>query len=150
MTEPGAHTGFIARFITPADIVDLFVYVVVLNLAAEYIPSVISERFALSLLTALMLKLVLEVVLVVKDRVKNRLRAATTPVGKVGAALLLWLLLVGSKFVVLELENLVFGDSVSLGGFFSVTLLIVVLLLSRAAVRRLLAPADQPAPADRP
>jgi len=44
----------------------------------------------------------------------------------------------GSKFLVLEAVNLIFGDRVSLGGFFSVTLLIITLLLSRAAVRRLL------------
>jgi len=44
---------------------------------------------------------------------------------------------VGSKFVVLKLEDLLFGDAVSLGGFFSVTLLIVVLLVSRAGVRLL-------------
>jgi hypothetical protein len=99
---------------------------------------VISERFSLSLLTALLLKVVLEVILVVKRRVKNRMQVATTPVGKVGGAILLWLVLVGSKFVVLELEGRLFGDAVSLGGFFSVTLLILVLLLSRAAVRRLL------------
>ena len=54
------------------------------------------------------------------------------------AAVLLWLVLFGSKFLVLEAVNLVFGTRVSLGGFFSVTLLILVLLLSRAAVRRLL------------
>lgn len=29
----------------PADVVDVFVYVVVLNLAVEYVPSVISEGF---------------------------------------------------------------------------------------------------------
>jgi hypothetical protein len=34
-------------------------------------------------------------------------------------------------------ETLVFDARVSLGGFFSVTLLILALLLSRAAVRRL-------------
>jgi len=44
----------------------------------------------------------------------------------------------GSKLVVLELVDLVFGDAVSLGGFISVTLLVVALLVSRAAVRRLL------------
>ena len=43
-----------------------------------------------------------------------------------------------SKFVVLELVALVFGDYVSLGGFWSVTGLILVLLLSRLGVRRLL------------
>ena len=45
----------------------------------------------------------------------------------------------GSKLVVLGLVDLVFGDKVSLGGFVSVTLLVVVLLLSRSAVRSLLA-----------
>jgi hypothetical protein len=44
----------------------------------------------------------------------------------------------GSKLVVLELVDLVFGDAVSLGGFIPVTLLVAALLTSRAAVRRLL------------
>jgi len=79
--------------------------VVVLNLAVEYFPTVISEGFTLSLLTA---------------------------------ALLLWVVAAGSKLVVLELVDLVFGDAVSLGGFAPVTLLVVALLVSRTAVRRLL------------
>ncbi len=43
--------------------------------------------------------------------------------------------------MVLELVDLVFGEAVSLGGFVSVTLLVVSLLLARGAVRRLLHPA---------
>jgi len=121
-----------------AAIVDVFVYVVVLNLFVEYLPKVISETFTLSLLTAILLKGVLEVVVAAKNRVKARFRQASTPVGKMVAALMLWVVLFGSKFLVLEAVDLVFRDSVSLGGFFSVTLLILALLLSRAAVRRLL------------
>ena len=52
----------------------------------------------------------------------------------------LWLVLVVSKFVVLTLEDLFFGDAVELGGFVPVTLLILVLMVSRAGVRRLLTP----------
>jgi hypothetical protein len=121
-----------------AAVVDVFVYVVVLNLFVEYLPQVLSETFTLSLLTAILLKAVLEVVLVVKNRVKARFRQASTPIGKVAAAVMLWVVLFASKFLVLEAVNIVFGDRVSLGGFFSVTLLILTLLLSRAAVRRLL------------
>ena len=129
--------------ITPADVIDVFVYVVVLNLAIEFVPSVISETFTLSLLTAILLKAVLEVVVWLKHRVKKRFKAAETPVAKIGSGLLLWLLLVGSKFAVLELVNLLFSDYVSLGGFWAVTGLILALLLSRAGVRRLLGePAD--------
>ncbi|GAA0982411.1 hypothetical protein ENKNEFLB_02693 [Nocardioides aquaticus] len=120
------------------DVVDLFVYVVVLNLAVEHVPSVLSEGFTLSLLTALLLKVVLEVVVLVKGRVRTLMRSSETPRGRLLAALLLWLLAVGSKIVVLEAVDLLFGDAVSLGGFFSVTGLVVVLLLCRAAVRRVL------------
>jgi len=116
-----------------AAIVDVFVYVVVLNLFVEYLPQVISETFTLSLLTAVLLKGVLEIVVAAKNRVKARFRQASTPIGKVVAAVLLWVVLFGSKFLVL-----VFRDRVSLGGFFSVTALILVLLVSRAVVRRLL------------
>ena len=121
----------------PSDVVDLFVYVVVLNLAIEYVPSVISESFTLSLLTAVLLKIALEIVLLAKNKVVSRLRAATTRPGKLVAALSLWVVAAGSKLVVLELVDLVFGDAVSLGGFISVSLLVVALLASRGAVRRL-------------
>jgi len=121
-----------------AAIVDVFVYVVVLNLFVEYLPQVISETFTLSLLAAVLLKGVLEIVVAAKNRVKARFRQASTPIGKVVAAVLLWVVLFGSKFLVLEVVALVFRDRVSLGGFFSVTALILVLLVSRAVVRRLL------------
>ena len=122
----------------PSEVVDLFVYVVVLNLAIEYVPSVISEGFTLSLMTAALLKVTLEVVIRAKNTILDRLRVATTRRTKIVAALSLWVVSAGSKIVVLELVNLVFGDSVSLGSFIPVTLLVVALLMSRAAVRRLL------------
>jgi len=128
-----------------AAIVDVFVYVVVLNLAVEYFPAVISETFTLSLFTAVLLKGVLEVLVAAKNRIKGRFRQASTRAGKIVAAAMLWVLLVGSKFVVLAAVDLVFGTRVSLGGFVPVTLLIVALLLSRAAVRRLLEGSRQPA-----
>ena len=61
-----------------ADVVDVFVYIVVLNLAIEYVPSVISESFSLSILTALLLKITLEVVIAAKTFVMTRLK---DPVG---------------------------------------------------------------------
>jgi len=121
-----------------AAVVDVFVYVVVLNLFVEYVPQVLSETFTLSLLTAVLLKGVLEVVVAAKNWAKARFRQASTPLGKMVAAVLLWVVLFGSKFIVLEAVALVFDARVSLGGFFSVTLLILALLLSRAAVRSLL------------
>jgi hypothetical protein len=67
-------------------VIDLFVYVVVLNLAIEYVPSVISEGFTLSLPTAALLKITLELVLLLKGQILTRLRAATTRRAKLAAA----------------------------------------------------------------
>ncbi len=136
----------------PEDVVDVFVYVVVLNLAAQYVPAVITETFTLSLLTAVVLKITLEVVVALKNRAKRRFRTATGTLGKGVALLLLWLLLVASKFVVIELIALVFSGQVELGGFWAVTGLLLVLLLARSGVRWLLAgpgrtPAEAVAPA---
>ncbi|GAA4711875.1 hypothetical protein GCM10023215_62970 [Pseudonocardia yuanmonensis] len=90
------------------------------------------------LLVAVLLKVVLKAVLLLKKRVVGRFRAASGVPGKIGAGLLLWLVLFDSEFAVLELVDLVFGDRASLSGFLSVTSLIVVLMLSRALVRRVL------------
>ena len=122
----------------PADLVYVFVYVVVLNLAVEYVPAVISEGFTLSLLTAVVLKLALEVVIWLKGQVVRGLRAASRWPVKLALGVSLWVVAAGSKFVVLTLVDLVFGSAVSLGGFFSVTLLILTLLVARATVRSLL------------
>ena len=121
-----------------AAIVDVFVYLVVLDLFVQYVPQVISETFALSLLTALLLKVILEVILLVKNLVKRGFHRAATLPGKAAAALLLWVIVVGSKFLVLEAVALAFSDRVKLGGYFAVTGLILVLLAARAGVRLVL------------
>jgi len=137
--DGAAHRSAGHRVVAAEHVVDVFVYVVVLNLAAEHVPQVVSESFTMSILTALMLKVVLEGVLALKRWVKGRTGAATGAVGKVVGGLSLWVILAGSKFVVLSLEDLLFGDRVELGGFFAVTGLIVVLTVAREGTRRLLA-----------
>jgi len=101
-------------------------------------PQVISETFALSLLTALLLKVVLEIILLVKNLAKRGFHRASTLHGKAVAALGLWAIVVGSKFLVLEAVALAFSDRVKLGGYFAGTALILGLLAALAAVRLLL------------
>ena len=121
-----------------SDVVDVFVYIVVLNLAIEYVPSVISESFSLSILTAILLKIALEIVLVGKNFVMTRLKGASLARQRALWAAVLWILAAGSKILVLEVVALVFGDRVSLGGFIPVTGLVICLMLARAGVRWLL------------
>lgn len=119
----------------PLDVVDVFVYTVVLGLFVQFFPEVISESFAITLLTAVLLKLVLEVVTAAKKSLVTRLRSRSG-VRRALNALVLLLVLPGSKLLVLELTALVFRGEVQLGGFFLVTALIIVLMLARGATRR--------------
>ncbi|MFF2493493.1 hypothetical protein [Agromyces sp. NPDC058064] len=119
------------------DIVDVFVYLVVLGLFTQFFPAVITESFLVSLLTAVLFKLALEVIAWLKSRIIDRVRSARTPARKAMNTALLMVLGAGSKFLILWLTDLLFGDAVQLGGFSSVTLLIVVLMAARFGIRLL-------------
>lgn len=119
------------------DLVDVFVYLVVLGLFTQFFPAVITESFLVSLLTAVLFKLALEVIAWLKSRIIDRVRSARTPARKALNTALLMVLGGGSKFLILWLTDLFFGDAVQLGGFFSVTLLIVVLMAARFGIRLL-------------
>ncbi|MCT9871405.1 hypothetical protein [Paenarthrobacter aurescens] len=128
----------------PIDLVDVFVYLVVLGVFIQLFPAVISESFLLALLTAILLKVVLEAVLLAKRSIVGRIRSEQTTVAvRVISVVALLLVMPGSKFVVLELVAFVFGDAVQLGGFFAVTALIVVLMLARGGMRRLFAQTEK-------
>ncbi|GAA1780946.1 hypothetical protein [Agromyces lapidis] len=120
------------------DIVDVFVYLVVLGLFTQFFPAVIAESFIVSLLTAVLFKVALEVIAVFKTRILDRVRTSRTPALKTLNAAHLLLLGAGSKFLILWLTGLLFGDAVQLGGFFSVTLLIIVLMVARLGIRLLI------------
>ena len=124
-------------------LVDVFASLVVLGVFILFFPAVISESFLLALLTAVLLKVVLEMVTWAKTRVIAKFKSAQSTGAKVASIATLILVMPGSKFLVLELVALIFGDAVQLGGFFQVTALIIVLILARFGVRRLL-DADEP------
>lgn len=124
--------------IRPLDLVDILAYLVVLGVFIQLFPDVIAESFLLSLLTAILLKLVLEGVLWLKTAVIGRIRASRRRDARIVHVIALALILPGSKFLVLELVALIFGDSVQLGDFFQVTALIIVLTITRGALRCLL------------
>ena len=133
--------------IRPIDLVDVLVYLVVLGVFVQLFTDVISETFLLAVLSAILLKVVLEVVLWAKKKIVARIRSADTRRVRIVSAITLLLVLPGSKFMVLGLVDLVFGDAVRLGGFFQVTALIIILMLARGGVRWVFRRTDESASA---
>ncbi len=120
---------------------DLLVYTVVLNLFDEYVAGVSIESFTISILTAALLK----VMLVLLGGVERRVHHYFADIGTTGAravgAVIIFGILFGGKLLILEVVNVVFGDSVELGHFVEVVALILTMMIARqvmdATYRRL-------------
>ena len=113
---------------------------VVLNLFAEYWRSVRVESFTISLLAAILLQLLLKLTIALEHQVaeffKSRPGAAMKFLRFFGA----WLVLFGSKFVILEAIALSFGDKVRFEGPFHgiialIVVVVVMLIAEEIAVR---------------
>lgn len=128
------------RRVTALDLVDVLVYLVVLGTYTQLLPEVISESFLTSLVTAVLLKVVLEFAIQGKTALLARFRAAQRHRVRVLATIGLVCVAAGSKALILWLTDVVLGDAVTLGGFWSVTLVVVTLMLARAGVRAVMRP----------
>ena len=140
MTRPDLVGVARLRTTTPSQerfvswVVDVLIYVVVLNLFIEYVPTVITESFTVSILTALLIKLLLVAIAGVEHRIALWFRDREGPLWRALGLASVFGILFLSKFVILEAVDLVFGDRVELGGFVEIVTLIVAMILARIAV----------------
>ena len=111
---------------------DVLIYIIVLNLFVEYNPKIIIDSFTISIFTAVLLKILLEVILKFEHKVSDVFKSY-----KVLRILLVWLILFGSKFLILEVVDMVFGEHVELGKFLDVILLVITLMVAREVIQRI-------------
>lgn len=113
----------------------LLVDIVVLNLFVEFSRSVVIDSFYISILTAVLLRLLLGATLYLEHRVSRFFDSRPFKGSRVMAALLVWLILFASKFVILEVIDIVFGNHVDLGGFVEIVIIAVTLIVAEFAFR---------------
>lgn len=111
---------------------DLLIYVVVLNLFVEYVEGVVIDSFTISILTALLLKIILELVGRFEHRVHHFFEKRKGTIFKILGPVVMFSILFLSKFLILEVVDIVFGEHVELGHFIEVVALIISMLLARA------------------
>ena len=105
---------------------DILIYIIVLNLFVEYNAKIIIDSFTISIFTAILLKILLEIILKLEHKVSAAFSAY-----KVLRVFLVWLILFGSKFLILEVVDIVFGEHVELGKFLDVIVLVIALMVAR-------------------
>ena len=120
------------RFLT-ATLVDL----VVLNLFVQYLPQYVAvDAFSTTLLAAVVLQVLLKLTLVLEHRLAAFFNARQGGFGKFMRYFTAWLVLFGSKFLILEVLALALGERLHFGGAFHgiVTLIAVVVAMLVAEV----------------
>ena len=115
---------------------DILVYTVVLNLFVEFAESVVIDSFTISILTAIVLKLILDLILAFEHRVSEFFGRFEGTWARVLGFLAVWAILFGSKFVILEVVDILFGDRVELGGFLMVIAIVLAMMIARELVGR--------------
>jgi len=132
---PSNRQRLFARYFT-AILIDL----TVLNLFNEYSDKVTINSFTTSLFAALLLQVLLKATLAVEHRVAAYFKAKQGGFAKFLRYLSAWLILFGSKFVILEAITLAFGDDVKfhgrLHGLITLIVVLVVMLLVEEVVVR--------------
>ena len=123
---PSTRQKLFMRYFT-AILIDL----TVLNLFVEYSENVIIDSFTTSLFAAVLLQVLLKLTIALEHRVAAWFKAKPGGFAKFLRYFTAWLILFGSKFVILEALVFAFGEDVYFGGPFHgvVTLIIVVVVM---------------------
>jgi hypothetical protein len=106
----------------------------VLNLFDEYWDRVVVDSFTISIIAAILLQVLLKATLALEHKVAAYFNSKSGRVAKFLRFFTAWLILFGSKFVMLEAIDIAFGDDVEFtGALHGVVAFIVVVVVMLAA-----------------
>ncbi len=133
---PSTNQALFLRYFT-AILVDL----VVLNLCDEYWEHVVIESFTISLFAAILLQILLKLTLALEHRVADFFNARSGAAATFFRYFSAWVILFGSKFVILAAVDLAFGDDVLFGsplhGVVVFIAVVVIMLVAEETVARI-------------
>lgn len=127
---------------------DVLIYIVVLNLFVEYNPKIVIDSFTISILTAILLKILLEIILRFEHRVAEFFKSRPGRLSNFLRIMSTWIILFLSKFLILEVVDIVFGDHVELGKFLDVIILVIALIVTREVFQWIFISLGERDPAD--
>lgn len=130
---PSSRQKWFIRYYTGV-LIDL----VVLNLFVEYSQYVEIESFTVSVFVAILLQILLKATLVVEHAAASYFKSKPGTGAKIMRWLVAWLILFGSKFVILEAVNYSFGNAVYFGGWLHGVAIIIAILVIMLVVEELI------------
>ncbi|MDM0022355.1 hypothetical protein [Variovorax saccharolyticus] len=125
VAAPSNRQRLFVRYFT-AILIDL----VVLNLFVEYSDNVTIDSFTISLLAAVLLQVLLQLTIAVENRVAAVFKARSGGLMTFLRFFFAWLVLFGSKFVILEALSFAFGDKVRFEGAFNGIVALIAVIVT--------------------
>lgn len=130
---PSRRQRLFLRYLT-ATLVDLLV----LNLFVEYWERVSADSFTITLLAAVLLQVLLKLTIALEHRLAAFFNARQGGFAKFMRFFSAWLVLFGSKFVILEALSFAFGDGLRFGGPFHGIVALIVVVVTMLVVEAVL------------
>ena len=126
---PSSRQRAFLRYFT-AVLVDL----AVLNLFVEYWDHVSADSFTITLFAAVLLQILLKLTIALEHRLAAYFNAKRGGFAKFMRFFTAWLILFGSKFVILEALTFAFGDGLRFGGPIHGLVALIVVVVAMLAV----------------
>ncbi len=108
--------------------------IIVLNLWVEFADAVVIDSFIISILAAVVMRALLAGTFRIEHRVAAVFDSRPGIVSKALRILTAWIILFLSKFVILEILDIIFGDHVELGGLITFIALVITLVAAEALI----------------
>ena len=125
MRTISSRQGLFVRYFT-AILIDL----VVINLFAEYSDRVVIDSFTTTIFAAVLLQVLLKLTISLEHKLANFWNARPGGFSRFMRFFSAWLVLFGSKFVILEAIDVFFGDSIEFVGRFHGLLVLIVVIVA--------------------
>ena len=115
----------------------ILVDLTVLNFFAEYWYRVEIDSFTTSLLAAALLQVLLRLTLALEHRVADYFKEKGGKGAKAKRLVTSWLVLLVSKFVILEAIDIVFGDRIEFGGVIPFIIVVIAIIATEAMLSKI-------------
>lgn len=118
-------------------LIDILAYIVVLNLLTEHFDEFFIYSFTLSILVAISMKFILVPILILKAKVSSYWKSKEGRLYRILGLINKFAILFFSKFLILAYLDFKYKELVSIEGFVSITILILLLMLTGKLLRYL-------------
>ena len=116
----------------------LLIDLIVLNLFVEYLDSMTIDSFSITLLTVIVMAILLRITMFIEHKAAEYIASKNIKGGKYIRGFVAWAILFGSKFIILWIIDIKFGNHVEFDGVIPFIIMLFTMLIAEGLFARLI------------